>query len=96
MLKSVLEQYSTQEASDLFSLHSDSRPSGGKLVLTEAQFNLVKKVYPKCFSSTTGRFSLNDNQIILQFFFNLKHMHGMLQRGAQSQLGHQASGHPAK
>ena len=89
-LKGVLEHYSAQEAAELFTLYSDTRQqSAGKLVLTEAQFNLVKKVYPKCFSSSTGRFSLTDNQIILQFFFNMKHLYGQLQRGSQSQLGHQ-------
>ncbi len=53
----------------------------GKLILTEAQFNLVKKVYTKCFSQVThGRFSLSDNELVMQFFMNLKHLHTIIKR----------------
>ena len=75
MLAAILEQYSPQEAAELFVLHSDPKQGGGatpatmgihgKIILTEAQYNLVKKVYPMCFSFGSGRFSLNDNQLIL-------------------------------
>ena len=43
-----------------------------KVVLSEAQFDLVKKVYMRCFTSAGHKFSLTDNQLILQFFMNLK------------------------
>jgi hypothetical protein len=39
-------------------------------VLTEAQFNLIKKVYTRCF--IRNKFSLGDNQLVTQFFLNLK------------------------
>ena len=41
-----------------------------KVILTESQFNLVKKVYPRGFID--NKFSLNDPQLINQFFMNLK------------------------
>ena len=87
MVASVLEQYSPKEAQELFTLYSDPRQSGGstpatlgiqgKLILTEAQFNLVKKVYPKVYANGQ-RFSLSDNQLILQFFMNLKSLYGVM------------------
>lgn len=91
MLASILENYSPAEAADLFTLHADPKQSGGsisaalgvtgKIILTEAQFNLVKKVYPKCFSSGMGRFSLTENIMILQFFMNLRTFYHILTRG---------------
>ena len=79
-LAAVLEQYTREEAEDLLTLHSDPKQVGGlimptmgiqgKIILTEGQFNLVKKVYPDCF--TGGHFSLKDNHLVLQFFMNLK------------------------
>jgi hypothetical protein len=67
-------------------LHSDPKQAStlpgtvgiqGKLILTEAQFNLVKKVYPKCFHAG-GRFSLNESSLVFQFFLNLKAFYDML------------------
>ena len=69
ILKKALNEF-TQESGDkdIFILHCE--PRTGKIVLTEAQFNLVKKVYTRCF--VNGRFSLGDNQLVTQFFLNLK------------------------
>ena len=47
---------------EIFTIHVDPK-HGGKVILTEQQFNLVKKVYTKCFID--NKFSLNDNQMIL-------------------------------
>jgi len=52
----------------------------GKLILTEPQFNLVKKVYAKSFSTVHGRFNLSDNELVLQFFMNIKHLYSIIQR----------------
>ena len=43
---------------EIFTLHTDPK-QGNKVILTEQQFNLVKKVYTKCFID--NKFSLNDN-----------------------------------
>ena len=40
------------------------------MILTEAQFILVKKIYLKAFQG--NRWSLSDDQMIKQFFLNLK------------------------
>ena len=45
MLKSVLAEHIDDP--DIFVLHQDRK--SGKIVLSEKQFNLVKKVYTKCF-----------------------------------------------
>ena len=45
MLKSVLLEY--EGDADIFILHTDKKQ--GKIVLSEKQFNLIKKVYTKCF-----------------------------------------------
>ncbi len=75
MLQNVLENYTLEQAEELFVIHSDPKQSGGsisaaigvpgKIILTEAQFNLVKKVYPKGFSGGSGRFSLTENTQII-------------------------------
>ncbi len=55
MLKSVLAEYENDQ--DIFILHKGKNQ--GKYVLTEKQFNLVKKVYTKCFIN--NQFSLLDD-----------------------------------
>ena len=47
---------------EIFTLHLDPK-QGNKVILTELQFNLIKKVYTKCFID--NKFSLNDNQLII-------------------------------
>ena len=77
MLVSCLQEYSSDQVDEMFMLHVDPK-QGNKIVLTETQFNLVKKVYTKCFLE--NKFSLYDNQLIVQFFLNLKAMHGRINR----------------
>ncbi len=51
----------------------------GSIVLSEVQFDIVKKVYTKCFID--NKFSLiNDPQMILQFFKNIKALKNKLQK----------------
>jgi hypothetical protein len=50
----------------------------GKIILTEPQFNLVKKVYTKSFSTVHGRFNLSDNELVLQFFMNIRYLYGLI------------------
>ncbi|TNV76338.1 hypothetical protein FGO68_gene11339 [Halteria grandinella] len=91
MLNQVLDQYAPEDIRDLFILHVDPRQNGGptmtlagvpqgKLILTEPQFNLVKKVYAKSFSTVHGRFNLSDNELVIQFFMNIKHLYSIIQR----------------
>ena len=56
----TLQTYTEDQMDELFIMHADKQ--SGKLVLNETQFNLVKKVYTKCFID--NKFSLNDNQMI--------------------------------
>ena len=91
MLNQVLDQYSPEEIRELFILHVDPRQNGGttmtlagvpqgRIILTEPQFNLVKKVYTKSFSTVHGRFNLSDNELVLQFFMNIKYLYSLIQR----------------
>ena len=77
MLVEILQQHSLEQAEEIFTMYSDPRQKG-RIILTEAQFNLVKKVYTRCFIS--NRFSLNDDQLILQFFMNLKALYSRIQK----------------
>ena len=52
-------------------LHFD--PMKRKLVLTEAQFNLVYQIYPKAFWQ--GHWSMTDDQMLTQMFLNLRHLY---------------------
>ena len=68
ILKKALSEFILDDA--IFVIHKE--PKSGKFVLTEQQFNLVKKVYTRCFIK--DKFSLGDNKLVTQFFLNLKMM----------------------
>ena len=61
MLVASLQEYSPEQVEEILTLHVDQK-QGSRIVLTETQFNLVKKVYTKCFLD--NKFSLYDNQLI--------------------------------
>lgn len=71
MLIATLQEIPEDQVEEVFTMHLDPK-QGNKIVLTETQFNLVRKVYTKCFIG--NKFSLMDNQLIMQFFLNLKVM----------------------
>jgi hypothetical protein len=37
----------------------------GRMLLTEKQFNLVRKVYMRSFQQGDGKFALNDDQMVM-------------------------------
>ena len=57
-------------------MHFD--PMKRKLVLTEAQFMLVQKVYPSAFQN--GAWCLGDDQQLTQIFLNLGHLYERLRK----------------
>ncbi len=59
------------EAEQLFVMHYDSL-RGNMLVLTEKQFELIKKVYPRAFAGK--QWSLKDDQA-KQMLLNLRHLY---------------------
>ena len=62
---------------EIFTMYCDPKQNG-KIILNEAQFDLVKKVYTRC--NIDNKFSLNDNQMIMQFFMNLKALRQRVER----------------
>ena len=62
-----MSQYSDGQLQQLFVMHSN--PYRDKLILTEAQFQLIQNVYPGAIRG--GRWSLSDDQQLKQTFVNL-------------------------
>lgn len=61
------------------------QPASQQILLNEAQFNLIRKVYPRVYQQQAGRtsgtvFTLDDPQMILQFFANLKALYTKIKR----------------
>ena len=81
MLVAILQQHTAEQTEEIFKMHHDLKHAE-KVVLTEAQFNLVKKVYPRGFLD--NKFSQNDPQIITQFFMNLKALYVRISRQGES------------
>ena len=78
MLVAALQEIPEDQVDEVFTMHTDPK-QGAKIVLTETQFNLVRKVYTKCFIG--NKFSLlDDKQLILQFFLNLKAMQARISK----------------
>jgi hypothetical protein len=74
ILKKALSEFVLND--EIFIVHKE--PKSNRIVLTEAQFNLVKKVYTRCFIK--DKFSLSDNQLVTQFFLNLKVMRNQMNK----------------
>ena len=55
MLVAILQEYPDEQMDEIFTMHYDMKQSG-KIVLSEMQFDIVKKVYTKCFID--NKFSL--------------------------------------
>lgn len=72
MLIATLQEIPEDQIDEIFTMQTDPK-QGQKIVLTETQFNLVRKVYTKCFIGS--KFSLQDDkQLVTQFFLNLRAM----------------------
>jgi len=59
IIKKALAEFIIDDS--IFVMHKEQK--SGRIVLTEPQFNLVKKVYTGCFNK--DRFSLSDNKLVL-------------------------------
>ena len=77
----TLKEVAMSSGEEIFVLHKDKR---GKLVLTEQQFNIVKKVYRH--SSKDGIFTVQDTDLILQMFKNLRGIRSSILRSDQREL----------
>eukprot|EP00347_Sterkiella_histriomuscorum_P005789 403355263 len=86
MLVAILQQLPLDQYEDIFTLHVDPKQNN-KVILTETQFNLVRKAYMRSFSQGDNKFSLNDDHMITQFFMNLKAMYHRIQRIDSQGLG---------
>ena len=63
----TLKEVALNSGDEVFVLHKDKK---GKLVLTEQQFNIIKKIYRN--SSKEGFFTVTNDDLIRQMFLNLK------------------------
>ncbi|CDW78238.1 UNKNOWN [Stylonychia lemnae] len=77
MLVAILQQTPIDKSEDIFNLYQDPKQNN-RIVLAETQFNLIRKVYTRCYIN--NKFSLNDDQLIIQFFMNLKALHQRIQK----------------
>ena len=77
IILSALSFESEEQLDEIFTMYCDPKQNG-KIILNEAQFDLVKKVYTRC--NIDNKFSLNDNQMIMQFFMNLKALRQRVER----------------